>query len=135
MESFLIKLHHASTDRDRLDLVASSIPHSIASVVKRGERSHEEPASELEDRFEGLKMEADGRISFHGSTSFFQFPSTSKQAASSPSSEYPPAGLDARERLTRNAWQQRVFEKYANVPVSSHSQHFPSGLRVSQEIC
>jgi hypothetical protein len=133
LETFLSKLGQAGTDRDRLDLIATSLPHSIPSAVKSEsgsgtspgsletskERSSSEPPSELTDHFKGLRMEADGRISFHGSTSFFQFPSSSQDESAIPT-ELPPTGPEGearRNRLTRNAWQQRVFEQYANVPV------------------
>lgn len=66
--------------------------------------------------FEGLQVETDGRISFHGPTSLFQLPSglvNEVSTATGTSQE-----LEARkERLINNAWRERAFEQLATMQV------------------
>ncbi|EEP78018.1 conserved hypothetical protein [Uncinocarpus reesii 1704] len=65
---------------------------------------------------EGLTMEDDGRISFHGPTSLFQLPSGIPQEASNPVQAE--QEMDGRkERLINNAWRERAFEQLATIPV------------------
>ncbi|EER26876.1 Fungal specific transcription factor, putative [Coccidioides posadasii C735 delta SOWgp] len=64
---------------------------------------------------EGLKMEDDGRISFHGPTSLFQLPSGIPQEDLNPVKST--QELDGRkERLINNAWRERAFEQLATIP-------------------
>lgn len=81
----------------------------------------EENASEqdLAQDFEGLQVENDGRISFHGPTSLFQLPGGAVPEASGASSQLA-MGIGARkERLINNAWRERAFEQLAAMPVGS----------------
>lgn len=65
---------------------------------------------------EGLRIEDDGRISFHGPTSLFQLPSG--LAREQTSAFHTPPGLDRRrERLITNAWRERAFEQYTTIQV------------------
>jgi hypothetical protein len=72
--------------------------------------------AELAGDIEGLKIEEDGRISFHGPTSLFQLPSGLGPDQRSPVvAEH---GVDGRkERLINNAWRERAFEQLATIPV------------------
>ena len=79
----------------------------------------EENASEqdLAQDFEGLQVENDGRISFHGPTSLFQLPGGAVPESSGASSQLA-MGIGARkERLINNAWRERAFEQLAAMPV------------------
>lgn len=77
----------------------------------------ENNAGELARNFEGLNIEHDGRISFHGPTSLFQLPSGGLPDASSTS--HLPMQLETRkERLINNAWRERAYEQMATMPVS-----------------
>jgi hypothetical protein len=66
--------------------------------------------------FEGLKVEHDGRVSFHGPTSLFQLPS----GALNPAVSNPQLATQAggrKERLVNNAWRERAIEQMATMPV------------------
>ncbi|KAL4994548.1 fungal-specific transcription factor domain-containing protein [Aspergillus recurvatus] len=65
--------------------------------------------------FEGLKVEHDGRVSFHGPTSLFQLPS----GALNPATSNPQLAAQAggrKERLVNNAWRERAIEQMATMP-------------------
>jgi hypothetical protein len=65
--------------------------------------------------FDGLNVENDGRVSFHGPTSLFQLPSgvVGETASTSHYEE-----LEGRkERLVNSAWRERAFEQMAAMPV------------------
>lgn len=69
--------------------------------------------------FEGLTVEDDGRISFHGATSLFNLPSGAVNESASLSQAA--NELEARkERLINNAWRERAFEQLNNIPVSHY---------------
>ncbi|KAL2871838.1 putative C6 transcription factor [Aspergillus lucknowensis] len=65
--------------------------------------------------FEGLKVEHDGRISFHGPTSLFQLPSGALSPATSSSQLAVQVG-ERKERLVKNAWRERAIEQLASMP-------------------
>ncbi|THC89454.1 hypothetical protein EYZ11_011096 [Aspergillus tanneri] len=78
-------------------------------------KEEDENTGDLARDFEGLNVEHDGRVSFHGPTSLFQLPSGALNEASNTSQ----LGMqqDARkERLINNAWRERAFEQMASMP-------------------
>ena len=96
---------------------ASTSGGSSASLSVRQRAIKEEEGSEqdLSQDFEGLKVETDGRISFHGPTSLFQLPSGVPETSS-----VFPLGMELgarKERLINNAWRERAFEQLAAMPV------------------
>ncbi|KAL4873839.1 hypothetical protein BDV12DRAFT_182162 [Aspergillus spectabilis] len=70
---------------------------------------------ELSRKFEGLNVERDGRISFHGPTSLFQLPSGALNPAAS-SFQLPAQVGERKERLVKNAWRERAIEQMATMP-------------------
>jgi len=65
---------------------------------------------------ENLRVEEDGRISFHGSTSLFQLPGSIRAHAV----EHAQADQEMaakKESLVNSAWRERAFEKLADTPV------------------
>ncbi|KAL4912828.1 fungal-specific transcription factor domain-containing protein [Aspergillus aurantiobrunneus] len=70
---------------------------------------------DLSRDFEGLKVEHDGRVSFHGPTSLFQLPSGALNPAASSSQLAVQAG-ERKERLVNNAWRERAIEQMATMP-------------------
>jgi hypothetical protein len=98
-------------------------PSSVASTEtnanhKPSSRKEEEPGQDLNlaRDFEGLNVEHDGRISFHGPTSLFQLPSGALNPAASSSQLAVQAG-ERKERLIKNAWRERAIEQMATMPV------------------
>lgn len=80
------------------------------------DKSGEPSGADLSQDFEGLKVEDDGRISYHGQTSLFHLPSGVMNESLAPT--HLGLGLDARkERLINNAWRERAFEQLACIPV------------------
>ncbi|KAF2020853.1 hypothetical protein BU24DRAFT_445995 [Aaosphaeria arxii CBS 175.79] len=64
---------------------------------------------------DALRVEDDGRLSFHGSTSLFQLPSSAKAVANEANQEV--QELAARkESLVNSAWRERAYEKLADIP-------------------
>lgn len=96
-----------------------SSPVSVAessSSAGRRIKTENDDAQDLAREFDGLNVENDGRISFHGPTSLFQLPSgvVSETATTSHFAQE----LEARkERLINNAWRERAFEQMAAMPV------------------
>jgi hypothetical protein len=85
--------------------------------------------AELAGDIEGLKIEDDGRISFHGPTSLFQLPSGLGPDQRSP--VVAEQGIDGRkERLINNAWRERAFEQLATIPVGTASLNMDDNGRV-----
>lgn len=75
---------------------------------------------DLSRDFEGLKVEHDGRVSFHGPTSLFQLPSGALNPAASGSQLAAQAG-ERKERLVNNAWRERAIEQMATMPVCQYN--------------
>ncbi|KAH8698677.1 C6 transcription factor [Talaromyces proteolyticus] len=73
-------------------------------------------ALELSSEFEGLTIEQDGRVSFHGPTSLFHLlPSDTVNETAS--SSHLTSELEARkERLMNNAWHERAIEQLSGIP-------------------
>lgn len=94
-----------------------SVAESSSSAGRRIKIEHDE-GEDLAREFDGLKVENDGRISFHGPTSLFQLPSGVVNETASTS--HFAQELEARkERLINSAWRERAFEQMAAMPVSS----------------
>lgn len=96
---------------------SSASPSLRQQTIK--EEEEESSEQDLSQDFEGLKVENDGRISFHGPTSLFQLPSGVPEASS-----VFPLGMEMgarKERLINNAWRERAFEQLAAMPVGVHS--------------
>ena len=76
--------------------------------------------AELPRTFEGLKLDDQGCVTYHGATSFFQLPTPASLERPSILS-----GISVRlddddrkkERLVNNAWQQRALETLSETPV------------------
>lgn len=94
----------------------SSVAESSSSAGRRIKSEHDD-AQELARDFDGLNVETDGRISFHGPTSLFQLPSGVVNETNS--NVNVAQELEARkERLINSAWRERAFEQMAAMPVS-----------------
>ncbi|KAJ5901726.1 hypothetical protein N7495_002254 [Penicillium taxi] len=95
-----------------------SSPSSVAeSSSSAGRRVKIEPddSHDLAREFDGLNVENDGRISFHGPTSLFQLPRVVANEATS--AAHFAQELEARkERLINSAWRERAFEQMATIP-------------------
>lgn len=85
-----------------------SVPYQIAEEEEGNDQ-------DLAQDFEGLKVENDGRISFHGPTSLFQLPSGVLPESSSTAHLAGEIGA-RKERLINNAWRERAFEQLATMP-------------------
>lgn len=91
---------------------ASSASPGIRHSIKDEDEGSEQ---ELAQDFEGLKVENDGRVSFHGPTSLFQLPSGVLPESSSSSHLAMEIGA-RKERLINSAWRERAFEQLAAMP-------------------
>lgn len=91
---------------------------SVVSCNSIGERratditSQSGPSRIVED----LRVEEDGRLSFHGPTSLFQLPGSIRQQAID-LIQVDQHIADSKESLVNNAWRERAFEKLADIPV------------------
>lgn len=98
-----------------------SSPASVAessSSAGRRIKAEQDGGQDLAREFDGLNVENDGRISFHGPTSLFQLPSGVVNETASTS--HFAQELEARkERLVNSAWRERAFEQMAAMPVRS----------------
>lgn len=101
------------------ELRKASSPSSVAeSSSSAGPRIKiETETDDLAREFDGLNVENDGRVSFHGPTSLFHLPSG---VASDPASKshYAKEVEGRKERLINSAWRERAFEQMAAMPVS-----------------
>jgi hypothetical protein len=104
---------------EQVDLRKASSPSSVAeSNSSAGPRIKVEPDTEdLAREFDGLNVENDGRVSFHGPTSLFQLPSGVASDTAS-KSHYAQEIEGRKERLINSAWRERAFEQMAAMPVS-----------------
>ena len=101
----------AQTGREESPQNFAEPPEPSPEADKSGE-----PEEDLSQDFEGLKVEDDGRISYHGQTSLFHLPGGGVSESLAP--VHLGIGLDARkERLINNAWRERAFEQLACLPV------------------
>lgn len=115
LEDALSKLKNQHADVDARKV---SSPASVAESSSSAGRKIkvEDEAHDLARDFDGLNVENDGRISFHGPTSLFQLPSGLVNETASTS--HFAQELEARkERLINSAWRERAFEQMATMPV------------------
>jgi hypothetical protein len=97
-----------------------------SSSAGRKLKIENDDTQDLAREFDGLNVETDGRISFHGPTSLFQLPSG--VVSETTSTTHVAQGLEARkERLINSAWRERAFEQMAAMPVrtSCSNKRFP----------
>lgn len=114
LEDALAKLQSQQQPRDVEKLQGQGSVRS--SPARQSEQDEKDGQLDLSRDFEGLKVEDDGRISFHGPTSLFQLPSGIVTESSS--TTHLALELEARkERLINNAWRERAFEQLATIPV------------------
>ncbi|KAJ5535902.1 transcriptional regulator family: Fungal Specific TF [Penicillium frequentans] len=115
LEEALARLRNQSVDADAKKVSSpASVAESSSSAGRRVKIEHDE-TGDLAREFDGLNVENDGRISFHGPTSLFQLPSgaVSETASTLQFSQE----MEARkERLVNNAWRERAFEQMATMP-------------------
>lgn len=116
MEETLTKLRNQNVDADAKKVSSpASVAESSSSAGRRVKIEHDE-TSDLAREFDGLNVENDGRISFHGPTSLFQLPSGA--VSETASTLHFAQEMEARkERLINNAWRERAFEQMATLPV------------------
>ncbi|PYH92540.1 C6 transcription factor [Aspergillus ellipticus CBS 707.79] len=94
---------------------ASTGESSASPGIRNRIKEEEDSERDLAGDFEGLKIEHDGRISFHGPTSLFQLPSgLLSETSTSPHLAMQIEGR--KERLINNAWRERAFEQMATMP-------------------
>ncbi|CAG8139944.1 unnamed protein product [Penicillium olsonii] len=99
-----------------VDLRKASTPSSVAeSSSSAGPRIKIEETDDLAREFDGLNVENDGRVSFHGPTSLFHLPSGVGSDSTS-KSHYAQEVEGRKERLINNAWRERAFEQMAAMP-------------------
>ncbi|KAJ5491293.1 hypothetical protein N7539_002860 [Penicillium diatomitis] len=129
LEDALSKARGEPTDTD---VPKASSPLSLAessSSAGHKVRSAGDDSREMARDFEGLSIETDGRISFHGPTSLFQLPSGLL-------SETKPTALVVhelqarKERLVHSAWRERAFEQMASIPVRENNGNRVFGVQV-----
>jgi hypothetical protein len=101
-----------------VELRKASSPSSVAESSSSGPRIKiEADTDDLAREFDGLNVENDGRVSFHGPTSLFQLPSGVGSDTAS-KSHYAQEIEGRKERLINSAWRERAFEQMAAMPVS-----------------
>ncbi|KAM5494248.1 hypothetical protein McaMca56_006301 [Microsporum canis] len=106
----------ADTEHDHgLKVEESDRPSSIDSLEQHHE-DDKEAVDLLSRDIEGLTVEDDGRISFHGPTSLFQLPSGLAEIAN-PTMSVDNESDGRKERLINNAWRERAFEQLTTIPV------------------
>lgn len=121
LESRVAQLEEALA-KQQVDVDARKVssPASVAessSSAGRKIKTENDETLDLTRDFDGLNVENDGRISFHGPTSLFQLPSGVVNETASTS--HFAQEIEARkERLINSAWRERAFEQMAAMPVS-----------------
>jgi hypothetical protein len=116
LEDALTKLRgqHAEAEARKGNSPAS-VAESSSSASRRI-KTEVDDTQDLARDFDGLNVEDDGRISFHGPTSLFQLPSG--VASETASTLHFAQEIEARkERLINSAWRERAFEQMAVMPV------------------
>jgi hypothetical protein len=69
-------------------------------------------------QFKGLQVD-DGRLTFHGTTSFFRLPGRQRDDANETAPSLPSdraAGESGKDKLVNSAWKERAFEQFSNTP-------------------
>ncbi|KAJ9231370.1 transcriptional regulator family: Fungal Specific TF [Paecilomyces variotii] len=117
LEDALVKLQGPQSQYGEKvkDSPQGSTGEYCSSPGQQSEHDERGSQQDLSGDFEGLKVEDDGRISFHGPTSLFQLPSGVVNETSA--TTHLALELEARkERLINNAWRERAFEQLAAIP-------------------
>lgn len=78
--------------------------------------SNNQPSPSPPRAVEALRIEADGRLSYHGSTSLFQLPDSTHQHTENRDHAAHETATD-KESLVNNAWRERAYERLADIPV------------------
>lgn len=65
---------------------------------------------------DAAKLDEDEKLPFHGSTSLFQLPDSTRVRSTDHSQPAHGTASD-KESLVNNAWRQRAYEKLADIPV------------------
>lgn len=108
---------------------------SSAESSSSGPRIKIDPdAEDLTRAFEGLNVENDGRVSFHGPTSLFQLPS-GLVSGTTPTSHYTEELEGRKERLVNSAWRERAFEQMAAMPVWVLVDYIVQGMHMLIQSC
>lgn len=119
LEDALVKIRaqpSAEAELRKTSSPASTAASSASPGIRHSIKDEDEGSErELAQDFEGLKVENDGRVSFHGPTSLFQLPS-GVLPESSPSSHLAMEIGARKERLINSAWRERAFEQLAAMP-------------------
>ncbi|CAI7607305.1 unnamed protein product [Penicillium glandicola] len=116
LEARVAQLEEALSKRVEGEEQKRRSPSSVAESSASGPKIKIDPDAEnLTRAFDGLNVENDGRISFHGPTSLFQLPSgvVSKTAWNL---HYEQELEGRKERLVNSAWRERAFEQMAVMP-------------------
>lgn len=75
----------------------------------------------------GLKVDAEGAVTYHGATSFFQLPTSDLNGAVGAQDrgafKILDGGNQRKEKLVNNAWHQRALEAFLETPVCRHSRY------------
>ncbi|QKX62118.1 uncharacterized protein TRUGW13939_09274 [Talaromyces rugulosus] len=116
------KLASAQGDRaGDIDKPSKPSPHGSSgeyssSAAQTPEQDDGSAPQELANEFDGLTIEYDGRVSFHGPTSLFHLlPNDTVNDAAS--SRHQALEVEARkERLVNNAWRERAIEQLSGMP-------------------
>ncbi|KAJ5161856.1 hypothetical protein N7492_007248 [Penicillium capsulatum] len=115
LEDALSKLRGQQADAEARKVGSPASVAESSSSAGRRIKSELDDGQELAREFDGLNVENDGRISFHGPTSLFQLPSGVVNETASTS--HFAHELEARkERLINSAWRERAFEQMAAMP-------------------
>ncbi|KAJ5096603.1 hypothetical protein N7456_007324 [Penicillium angulare] len=115
LEDALARLKNQQADAEARKVSSPASVAESSSSAGRKIKSEDEETHELARDFDGLNVENDGRISFHGPTSLFQLPSGVVNETASTS--HFAQELEARkERLITSAWRERAFEQMATMP-------------------
>ncbi|KAJ5359327.1 uncharacterized protein N7496_011740 [Penicillium cataractarum] len=115
LEDALTKLRGQQADAEaRKGSSPASVAESSSSAGRKIKLENDD-TQDLAREFDGLNVETDGRISFHGPTSLFQLPSG--VVSETASTTHVVQELEARkERLINSAWRERAFEQMAAMP-------------------
>ncbi|CAG8909697.1 unnamed protein product [Penicillium egyptiacum] len=116
LEARVAQLEDALSKRGEGEEVRNTRSPSSAESSSSGPKIKIDPdAEDLTRAFDGLNVENDGRVSFHGPTSLFQLPSGVVSETAS-TSHYAQELEGRKERLVNSAWRERAFEQMAAMP-------------------
>ncbi|KAK3113657.1 hypothetical protein LTR53_008839 [Teratosphaeriaceae sp. CCFEE 6253] len=113
LEDRVASLEQALAASPRSDQTITAASEVEETRVEHDGQTGPRPSGESD--FQGLNIDQNGRISFHGATSFFQLvcdSQLSKRSNVQPTS----SSNDGKERLVNNAWTERAFERLSSLP-------------------